>query len=373
MDSSASNLIYLIKCAINGKTPCLNKIENIEKVLKLADSQSVIPYIYTTLEKAGCKEILRFLGYMNKNIAKSALQDYYREQVSEKLTSLSVPHVFLKGKDVVKFMPKDVQRFSCDVDVFYPEKYKKQVDGAMLSLGFTSEITGEIHQAYFIEPCVNFEMHFKSDIAEEDIYADFTRLDKLDGYLYQMKDEDIYIYNVMHAAKHFKTSGIGLRALTDVYLISKKVDTKSSYVIDTLKKINLLEFEYHFLTLAEICFENKESSDFYLRMLDFILKSGTYGSEYNKNLVQTKSDDTPETASKKQLRRRMFPKLKDMAILYPVLKKAPILLPFAWFWRLITAGLFKQKKIKREMKIINSLTAEEIKKNKEMFEKLNLN
>ncbi len=372
METITSQLLYLLKCAVSNQSPDLSKISDMKKVLKFAEIQSLIPYIYNTLKKAGDKEIDAYSGYINQKIAQAAMQDYYREQVSEKLSSLSVPHVFLKGKDVLKFLPSNIMRFSCDVDVYYPEEYRKIVNEAMILLGFSKEITEEINDFYYIPPCVSIETHFKSDNYQEKIYDDFSRFIKKDKSLYQMKDEDIYVYYLIHAAKHFRVSGIGLRALIDIYFIKKGVDSGSEYVKEVLKEACLTDFEYHISKLASLLFEGGELDGFYKSLLIFIVRSATYGSDYNKTLLQTQEDKTPETAGKRQLKRRIFPPYRDMIKAYPSLSKVPFLLPFYWAWRLIYALLFKRARVKSEYKTIKNLETNEILKNKEMFDKLNL-
>jgi len=372
MEKNASELIYLLNCIIHEQSLDLGKITSLERVLKLCDIHSIIPYVYNYLKNAGVKEIDKYADYINQNLAKIAMQDFYREQVSEKLSSLSVPHVFLKGKDVCKFLPENIMRFSCDVDVYYPEEHRKIVDKAMRELGFVKKNTEEINDFYFLPPLVSFETHFKADNFHGEAFSDFSRFEKKGEYLYQMIDEDIYLYYLVHTAKHFKVAGIGLRALVDLYFIKNKVNLESEYVKEFLELTNLSQFNYHILKLIDILFEGAEKEEFYEKLFDFIYKSATFGSERNKTLLQSKDDLDVETATKKQLRRRIFPPYKSMKIAYPSLKKFPILLPFYWVWRLGTALVFKRKKVKSELKTIKSIEVREIEENNELLKKLNL-
>jgi hypothetical protein len=56
---------------------------------------------------------------------------------------------------------------------------------------------------------------------EDDYYDDiWTKVSKREGYNYSycLSDEDFYIYMIYHCAKHFKSGGLGIRMLMDVYV-----------------------------------------------------------------------------------------------------------------------------------------------------------
>ena len=372
MEQTALELIYVIGCAEKGALADLTKVTDIGGLVRLAKKHSLIPYVYNALVKAGYAETESLKKVIDHGRARETLQLHYKEVVSRALCENSIPHVFLKGQDIKKFMPSDVERFSCDVDVYYPISFRKKVNKVMAGLGFKKEEKEKLHDTFFIPPFVSFEMHFVSDLSKKDLYGDFSKFQKVEEYRYQMRDEDIYIYSIIHAVRHFRSAGIGLRALIDCYFIKKGLKGDFNYINEVLNSIGLLEFEKHFITLAELCFNGKKVSGLYLDMLNYIVKSATYGSDYNKNLVNTSGEVTEQKAKRKQFRKRLFPPFREMKIAYPVLKPLPMLLPFLWVYRLIVAVLFKRKKVKGEIKAIKSFSQEKIASNKKMFSELKL-
>jgi len=369
MKKTSRQLVYILKSAIRGEKVEIQSDYDLKKILRLADAHSVIPYLYTSLIKCGCKEIEKFSKQIERGIAVSEMQKYYVATVSEKMSAHAIKHVFLKGQDVAKFMPDGVMRFSCDIDVFCEEKDGKKIRKVMQEAGLELTEKSKPHDTYCASPFISVEVHHSPSVYKGRAFEDFSRLIKVDGSRYQMSDEDILVYQVVHLAKHFVASGVGLRAIIDFYLTKKSVQD-TPYIRETLKNEGLLDFYESICGLTETLFEERETDEFYDCLLEFIINSATYGSAYNRNLIINRTDDKSNKI--KRFFIRAFPPFGEMAVLYPWLKKFPIALPFLWVWRLMRALVVKPKSVNNEMKNLSAIDEKTIRKNREMFKRLNL-
>ena len=81
--------------------------------------------------------------------------------------------------------------------------------------------------------------------------------------------------------------------------------------------------------LADVWFDRAEHAPLTLNMEQFVLTGGVYGTHKNRIAVsQNKAG-----GKGKRILSMIFPPMENMKILYPVLKKCPLLLPFCYIAR----------------------------------------
>ncbi len=369
MNKNLEALLYYIDCAVNSKTPEFQQGVDYNVVLAVAHRQGVLPYIYETLVGLGVEETKKYSEHMKSGLLQAELQSYYRELVDEALNNEKVNHVFIKGKDMLRFMPENVKRFSCDVDMYYEKKDREKVKKVMLGLGFNFLDADLNHDAFTIDPFITFEMHYFVDYAFDSGIFDFNNLNKVKEYSYEMSDEDVFLMQLFHVYSHFTFSGTSIRSVIDNYLVRKCIGTNSPYILERVQKQNIKQFFKSFLEFEDMLFGNKEKTDMFYLTLKFMLEGNVYGSMKNYSLIKMSgAEGTTEKSLKRQGKlKRMFPNYKYMCLAFPVLKKLPFLLPIMWVWRLFYAVLFKQKRIKQEMDSINSLDKQEIINNQKLL------
>ncbi|MBR2025335.1 MAG: hypothetical protein IKA02_05965, partial [Clostridia bacterium] len=94
-----------------------------------------------------------------------------------------------------------------------------------------------------------------------------------------------------------------------------------------------------------------------------IFNSGVYGTLVNslKSDALKFSKGTDEKGAKRKKRLYMiFLPYNKMCAVFPILHKAPILLPFLWVWRLIRAVLFRRDNVKKLNEEVENYSQEEI-------------
>ena len=126
---------------------------------------------------------------------------------------------------------------------------------------------------------------------------------------------------------------------------------------ELLEKAGIYRFAAEISKLAEICFSDKPKDEFSDTILSYIFSGGMYGTFQNKMTVMKSKDKS----TVKYLLQRLFMPYKSMVILYPILNKLPILLPFCWvarFFKMLFGG--NSKRALGEIKVANTVTDDQI-------------
>ena len=107
--------------------------------------------------------------------------------------------------------------------------------------------------------------------------------------------------------------------------------------------------------------EETEKTDF---MTNWIFSKGAYGNPMNIStsmaLRKVKDSGTEQGLKARLYLKRLFLPYKNMCRQYPVLRKAPYLLPVFWAARITKALLFKRDRIMGEKERIDGLDKEKV-------------
>ena len=174
-----------------------------------------------------------------------------------------------------------------------------------------------------------------------------------------MSDEDNFIYNFVHYAIHYRNGGIGVKHVTDFYVIlAKKPDLNFEYIERELENLQLLEFWKNTKKLLDVWFNSAESDEITDLMTTKIFNSGAYGTREDRLSAEAlRAGGAGEGAKRKRLISSIFPSYSNMKLKYKVLKKVPILLPFMWIVRWIEV-IFTPSKIKKRKQQLDMLSQE---------------
>jgi len=119
------------------------------------------------------------------------------------------------------------------------------------------------------------------------------------------------------------------------------------------------------LKTIDVWFGNADFDEVTYLITQKIFKSGAFGTaedtQSSEALRVMKSSKVKNVRVNRIITSVFYP-YSGMCKLFPVLKKAPILLPFFWVYRLIVAILFKRSKIVSQYKTINSIDDNKISK-----------
>lgn len=278
---------------------------------------------------------------------------YAYKEICEALDEAKISYVPLKGSVIRKFYPSESMRTSCDIDVLIHEE---DVGLAVESLGKRGYSCGERHYhdiSLYSPGKVHLELHFSIQEDMDNIDAvlkdawDYSVL--TEGSRYEFKKEFFVFYAYAHMAYHFLFGGCGIRSLMDIWVLEHKMDAPYSCAEELLKKAGIYQFAAQMSEISNRCFTDKDVSVSESIVLKYIYNGGIYGSEENHAAVQK----TQIKSTAKYILKRLFLPYKAMIILYPILKKAPYLLPACWVLRWL--GVIFGAKSKRIMSEISNV------------------
>ena len=138
------------------------------------------------------------------------------------------------------------------------------------------------------------------------------------------------------------------------------------YINEAFKKLKIDKFWENIDRLLGVWFDGNESDDIVDHMTVKMFGSNTYG-DLNHNYKSYALKATKEGKSKLGIKavrvlKIIFVPYGGMKHMYPILEKAPYLLPFAWVYRWISVLFFRRKRIKTQFSDVNIISDEELEK-----------
>ncbi|MDE6035300.1 MAG: nucleotidyltransferase family protein [Ruminococcus sp.] len=356
-------VIHLAKCALKNSTP-KEKPENLswDAIFTLADKHMIANMLWYSVNKLKNKPApelwKKWTEIKNKAFVKDIIQKNEYRQIAgifekKKIRCMAVKGIFMKN-----MYPGSDYRTMSDIDILVDAENTGKAGDAMFELGYTckKKEAGQ-HDIYFKPPVMNVEIHRRlfSDITWKNFsryYRNaFTKAEKTDGYeyVYKMTDEEFYIYVLAHFYKHYCKSGSGIRSVMDIYIMNhsiyRNIDRKS--LERKLRNLNLLDFRNQITDLSEMWFGRHKVTPELLKISDYIISSGTYGT-----LSNNINNRINEKGRLGYLIFSVFPPLWYMTDRYTVLNKKPYLLPIFWVWRLVESLVTRRKVILKKLKAI---------------------
>ncbi len=315
--------------------------------------------------KFGKEEILSVYRYEQMK--------YAYEEICEAFEEANIPYVPLKGSIIRSYYPQESMRTSCDIDILVHEEDIERAACALEKKEYTRG-EREYHDISLFSPTnIHLELHFN-------IQENIDNLDSVlkdawryatptDGMRYEFTKEFFLFHIYAHMSYHFLAGGCGIRPLMDIWIIEHKMGVSYVQAQELLERAGIYKFAQEISKLVDCCFSGKEWDEFSLKLLSYILSGGVYGTAENHIAVKkTKTNNAFGYALK-----RLFLPYKDMVTIYPVLKKAPILLPFCWIARCFGAFFGKKnKKARAELKTVKTISNDKVEAIKEIREGLGL-
>lgn len=302
---------------------------------------------------------------------------YEYENVCKVLEEAEIDYIPLKGAVIRPLYPEPWMRVSCDIDILVQKEDLRKAEQILAdTLKYEVETDGYLHghddhiktpNGFIIE--LHFTLAERITPATPYLNNVWNRVKISEGtkHQYKMDDEMFYFYHITHLAKHFRDGGCGVKSILDTYFINTKLKLDSTNCSDLIEKSNLLKFT----TVIEHIVQDWFSGNFIYEneyMINYIFTGGVYGSTNVIAAKQTKN----EGKRLKYYIQRAFPPYDFMCERYCSLRGKPLLLPYYWLKRIVTAfGKKDGKRTKHEIKTA-WLEKEKSKEIKKMFDELGL-
>ena len=351
----------------------------LENLFAIAKRQGLSHLIFDALVKneiTGSKGLFSKLKN-EKNVAifRSNQIDFELKQISKALEEEKIDFIFLKGAIIRNLYPEKWMRTSCDIDLLIKEQdLERAIEVLQKSLDYKSVEKTEQDVQFLSQSGLTIELHFSLYRGEENEYAKllncaWDNVVEAQTNRKILTNEFFYLYHIVHMALHFKQGGCGIRPFIDLYLIKKNVNVQRETVAEYLEEIGLLTFENHIFRASKFILGEIESNNIINSIIDFVLGSEMYGDIKNRALI----NQAKKGGKKKFILSRIFISYSELLEQYPKLKKFKILYPYYSVKRWLRLLFGKDsKRVRREIKVINSTTEEENKKIKELLNNLKI-
>lgn len=329
MEEWGGIIAYLAACALHDIFPEERMLEGVDvgKLYQVSSFHAVAAIVCMALEKTDVyKNAMpewkkKWQDAKNKSIRKNILLDAEREQLFSWMEEEGIWYMPLKGSVLKDLYPKPGMRQMADNDILYAPEYQQSVCAYMQEHGYETVSLGVgNHDVYKKLPVYNFEMHTALfGDGHHQVWKQYyqnveDRLEKdADNSCgYHFREEDFYVYVVVHAYKHYRSRGTGLRSLLDIYVfIWKRGENLDwNYVRQETEKLAITEFEQQCRNLSERLFGDPEC--FYAKglpkneqdLMSFLSTSGVYGTKENyiKNKLANMQADGREITSQTKMK-----------------------------------------------------------------------
>lgn len=366
----------LIRCGLTDATPVLSADFSPEEAARLAYQHHVSGVVYAALSRAGLGlqlPVMRdLLAHTGRAVSVCETQTLELDALLAVFSARGVDFLPLKGVTLRALYPEPSMREMGDADILIRTEQYPTVVAIMEECGYVFRTESD-HEYIWRKPgLVTVELH-KHLIPSynTDYYAYFG-----DGWQravpkegcpghYMFSKEDTYVFLFAHFAKHYRAGGIGVKQVMDLWLYRRANDTMDmSYVESCLRQLRLCVFHKHVSAMLEAWFAGGVSTPQTEELTRFIVDSGAYGTlqgHAQAEAVREAQLGTPaDKVQANKWRSTLFPPRSVVAASWPVVDKAPILLPFFWLVRGLRAVFFRRQSVKKQFKKVRGMTAENI-------------
>ncbi len=353
-------LISLLKSTINNEAaPPLPEDMDCTALLKLAKHHSVANTAYYALEQLGSlsPELREEWSQLrDREIMRDIHQQTEYDILCEAFAQEKIRFLPLKGILIKSLYPQSDFRTMSDIDLLIDEANAEKVKDVMLSLGYeVDSVEFGVHDVYHKKPVVSIEVHRElfGDEGQEfaPLFSDpWNKCEKRSDTLYEFTPQYFFAYLLAHGIKHYQQGGTGIRTFMDIEIyrrhFGQQLDMDKLY--DMFEKAGQRKLCEDFIRLSELWFGAAEDDGTLDNISRYIISGGTYGTFENQVQYELQSKSKGQYIMSK-----LFPNFQHMKQQYPVLKKAPILLPVMWLVRLVTKPFINRKENAEKLKALS--------------------
>lgn len=354
MDNTLRALLTMVKSALTGSAERLEGTADLTAVAAMAARHQVGGLVYDGALRCGIDRQEPSMRSLFQTYCKSLLKS---ELQTEKLTELyqafdeaEIDYLPLKGCIMKQMYPRPELRTMNDADILIRVEQYEKIKLVLETLGYRFLAESDCELKWTTKG-LYLELH-KRLIPSfiKDFYAYFGEGWHLahckDGSCYGLSPEDEFLFIFTHFARHYREGGVGIRHMADIwYYRYKTPQLDEARIMHVLKKMSLDTFYSNILLTLSNWFGSGEETELTKKITEYVANSGSFGTEESKELAGILRQSKGE-GKKELVRQMLFPSLKNMRYAYPVLQKAPVLLPVMWVYRGVKVSLFHRDRIK---------------------------
>lgn len=368
-------LTLLMASAIK-KTPPPIPFEGIDWcfLIKLAEHHNTLLMIAPCLKKLNLPEKAQqlFKSLYNFYIARLTRQSIEAGVAMSALDNEKIRYLKMKGSHIKEYYPEEFMRSFNDIDLLVDSENREKAGNILKSLGYELKSTTDYHDEYEKDSFFIYEIHTRMVSQKEKYKGVFENpfeksLAESQGSGYKLKSEYLYLHLFFHLYKHFTVTGCGIRFFADFLVFENYIkDADTELIFSVLKKYKMTGFYNTLKKLMAYFFEGKDADKNTEKIAEYIFTSSTTGDSMQ---------DMANYSVAQKLRyflKIWFPPAIELCKKYPVLKKAPVLLPVCWVRRGFSSLFLNRTSLKshiNEVRRVNSNEYKNIKKTRQIATK----
>lgn len=342
IDKNHIGILALIKSALVGKAGVLPEGFSLEEAEQLIMRHQVAGMAYEGAVLCGIAKsepvMQRLFQRYYQQIVKNEKQLMILDKLFGAFDANGIDYLPVKGVNMKKLYPNPAMRTMGDADVLIRMSQYEKIRPLMRDLGFTEgpEVDYEL---VWEKGVLHLELHKRLLHSRNTDYFKYfgegwEHAIPAEGHRYTYTPERHFMFLLVHFAKHYRDGGIGLRQAIDLWLYAQKVPMDEKQLTRELEQAKMLEFYTNIKNLLDTWFGDRPVDEKTAFISEYVFSSGSWGVIEQKTIAQSlresKQKGSLEKVRRTMLREAIFPPLKTMKKRYPVLDKAPALLPVYW-------------------------------------------
>ncbi len=336
MERTATMMLSLLRAAVLGEARSfVLPPEEAEALLSLARRHDLSHLVAEALARGGALPP----GDIGNALAEDRLRAVYRESrlrhAADRLVSVleaeGIAYMPLKGALVRAQYPAPWMRTSCDLDLLlHEEDLDRAVSAIEAALGLAERPRRTYHDiSLLLDGEVHVELHFSlSENCEpmDSVLAEAWEHAAPHGegaLCHHPTNEFLLFHHIAHMAYHLLHGGCGVRPFLDLWLLESRLSYDAAVLDDLLLRGGLFDFAAAARRLTEAWFGAGLHTDLTLRMAEYVLMAGVYGTLENRVAVSLAGKSRGAF-----LLSRIFLPYRTLREYYPTLRRHKLLYPF---------------------------------------------
>lgn len=287
-----------------------------------------------------------------------------------------IDYMPLKGCNMKALYPRPELRTMGDADILIRLEQYGRIKPILKELGFEEKYESD-HELVWKISGLELELH-KHLIPSynHDLYAYFGDGWQMavpgGGCRWDMTPEDAFVFLFTHFAKHYRDGGIGLRHVLDLWVyLRANPELDMGRVHGALNALHLRQFYGNISRLMAVWFDGAQADERTDYLTEFLFASGSWGNMEQRVLTESmrsmQRSGTGRGGKLRYLWRTAFPGVDALRGRYPILRRAPWLLPLVWLVRPFRKLLFERRALKRKKQVMEAMTRENLDMHRRML------
>lgn len=356
MTTKIEAAIAMIKCAVTGEPVALPEGYETNQTINLLFKQGLLTMGYTAAMICQCpmdeKSHRIVLDRYCMDVVRSEQQMEKVQAISDAFEENGIDYMPVKGALLKHMYPNPEMRKMSDADILIRQEQYEKIIPVMKALGFTESGESD-HEHIWTSDYLKVELHKRlMPTYHKDYYSFFGEgwdLAKIqNGHRWSMTEEDAFIYNFIHFAKHYRDGEGNCRFVIDLWVHMRcHPELDMDYIRRKMADMRMEAFYDNIMRVIETWFGDRPWDEVTERITQVLF---TVDAEERKqahavarSVHATHTYGDARAAEKNYRKQILFPDRDHMNWSYPQWKKVP--LPIAWVLRWFHLVFFRRKTV----------------------------